>query len=96
MAKKSAVEKKPTIDRAAAEAYWKRNISLITILLIVWAVVSYVAAIFLAQPLYNIKLGQLPLSFWFAQQGSILIFVLLIFIYCWRMDTIDKEFGLNE
>lgn len=96
MAKKSAVEKKPTIDRAAAEAYWKRNISLITILLIVWALVSYVAAIFLAQPLYNIKLGQLPLSFWFAQQGSILIFVLLIFTYCWRMDTIDKEFGLNE
>lgn len=82
--------------QAKAEEYWKRNIRMITILLIVWALVSYVAAIFLAQPLYAIKLGQLPLSFWFAQQGSILIFVLLIFIYCWLMDRLDREYGLSE
>lgn len=84
------------MDRAAAEAYWKRNIRLITVLLIIWALVSFVAAIFLAQPLYSMKLGQLPLSFWFAQQGSMIIFVVLIFIYCWMMDRIDREYGLSE
>lgn len=84
------------ISRADAEAYWKRNIRLITVLLIIWALVSYVAAIFLAKPLYTVKLGQLPLSFWFAQQGSIIIFVLLIFTYCWMMDRIDREFGVAE
>ena len=82
--------------RANAEAYWKRNIRMITVLLIIWGLVSYVAAIFLAKPLYAIKLGQLPLSFWFAQQGSILIFVLLIFTYCWLMDRLDREYGLSE
>lgn len=84
------------MDPAKAQAYWRRNLNLITILLVVWALVSYVAAIFLAQPLYAIKLGQLPLSFWFAQQGSIIIFVLLIFTYCWMMDRIDREFGVAE
>jgi putative solute:sodium symporter small subunit len=84
------------MDPAKAKAYWRRNLNLITVLLVVWALVSYVAAIFLAQPLYAIKLGQLPLSFWFAQQGSIIIFVLLIFTYCWMMDRIDREFGVAE
>ena len=85
-----------TMDRAKAEAYWKRNIRLITVLLIIWALVSFGAGIILAQPLYTVKLGQLPLSFWFAQQGTMLIFVLLIFVYCWMMDRIDREFGLSE
>jgi putative solute:sodium symporter small subunit len=79
-----------------AQAYWKKNVNLITVLLIIWALVSIVAAILLAQPLYTIKLGQLPLSFWFAQQGSIIVFVLLIFTYCWMMDRIDREFGLAD
>ncbi|MCB0044966.1 MAG: DUF4212 domain-containing protein [Caldilineaceae bacterium] len=88
--------KQSTLTPAQAQAYWKRNLNLITILLIVWALVSLVASILLAKPLYSIKLGQLPLSFWFAQQGSIIIFVLLIFIYCWMMDRIDREFGLAD
>lgn len=84
------------MDQAQADAYWKRNVRLITVLLTIWALVSFGAAILLAQPLYTMKLGQLPLSFWFAQQGTMLIFVCLIFVYCWMMDRIDREFGLSE
>jgi putative solute:sodium symporter small subunit len=80
----------------ATKAYWKKNTGLIGSLLAVWALVSLVAAIILAEPLYHIKLGGLPLSFWFAQQGSIIFFVLLIFYYSWRMDRLDREYGVEE
>lgn len=78
------------------KAYWKKNISLIRNLLIIWALVSYVAAIFLAVPFFNIPFFGLPLSFWFAQQGSIIVFVCLIFYYARRMDRLDAEFGAKD
>ena len=78
------------------KVYWKKNISLIIGCLIVWASVSLGAAIIFANPLYNIRLGGIPLSFWFAQQGSIITFVCLIFFYCWKMDKMDKEFDVHE
>ncbi|MTI79513.1 MAG: DUF4212 domain-containing protein [Firmicutes bacterium] len=77
-------------------AYWRKNIGLIRKLLIVWALVSYGAAIILAKPLAGIQFFGLPLSFWFAQQGSILIFTCLIFIYAIRMDKLDKEYDVQE
>ncbi|GAB4260059.1 MAG: DUF4212 domain-containing protein [Thermoleophilia bacterium] len=77
-------------------AYWRANLRLIAILLIVWAAVSYVAAIFLANPLYGVNLGKIPLSFWFAQQGSMLVFVVLIFVYAKMMDGIDRQFDVHE
>ena len=85
-----------TMDRAKAEAYWKRNLRLISILLTIWALVSFVGAILFARPLYALKLGALPFSFWLAQQGAMIIFVLLIFTYCWMMDRLDREFGLAD
>ena len=91
-----AVITSQAIDKATAEAYWKRNVNLITVLLIIWALVSYVAAIFLAQPLYGIKLEQLPLSFWFAQQGSIYVFLVLIFVYAASMNRLDKKYDVDE
>jgi putative solute:sodium symporter small subunit len=72
-------------------AYWRANITLIRNLLIVWAVVSIGCSILLVQPLNGIQIGSLPLGFWMAQQGSILIFVALIFIYAIRMDKLDRN-----
>lgn len=79
-----------------AKAYWKKNVSIITGLLIIWAAVSLVAGIILANPLASLSFGKLPLSFWFAQQGSMVIFVIMIFYYCWRMDKLDAEYDVHE
>ena len=75
------------------EAYWKKNRQLILILLAIWAVVSYGFAILL--PL-DYMIGQLPAGFWWAQQGSMYVFVVLIFVYAWRMDKIDRDFDVHE
>jgi putative solute:sodium symporter small subunit len=69
-----------TLPPEKAKAYWRRNVTIISILLTIWALVSYGAAILMANILYDIKVGQLPMSFWFAQQGAIVTFVLLIFV----------------
>ena len=84
------------MTQADADSYWKRNISLIRTLLIIWALVSLVCSVILGPVLNNINLGSLPLGFWFAQQGSIITFVILIFVYCFRMDSVDKEFDVDE
>lgn len=78
------------------ERYWKANTSLIRNLLIIWALVSYVFGILLVEPLNNVRLGGLPLGFWFAQQGSVITFVILIFYYAWRMDQLDRQYGVHE
>lgn len=85
-----------TLPPEKAKAYWRRNVTIISILLTIWALVSYGAAILLANALYNVKVGQLPMSFWFAQQGAIITFVILIFVYCWIMDRVDREFDVQE
>ena len=80
----------------AAQSYWKANLRLIIILLAIWAFVSYFCAIILAPVLNNIYIGQLPVGFWFAQQGSMVTFVILIFVYSYMMDKIDQEFDVQE
>lgn len=77
-------------------AYWKANLKLLAILLVIWFVVSYGLGILLAQPLNNFYLGGYPLGFWFAQQGSIYVFLALIFVYAGRMNKLDKQFGVDE
>ncbi len=74
-------------------AYWKKNSRLIYGLLAVWAIVSYGLGILFPM---NFLIGSLPAGFWWAQQGSMYVFVLLIFIYAWRMDKIDREFDVHE
>lgn len=76
--------------------YWKKNVALQGSLLAVWFVVAYVLAILLAEPLHDVSFFSFPLSFWVAQNGSIYVFVALIFIYAWRMDAIDHEFDVHE
>ncbi|MCK0713723.1 DUF4212 domain-containing protein [Chromohalobacter sarecensis] len=83
-------------EKSNAEAYWKANVRLIIGCLIVWALVSYGGAILFRPWLSGIPIGGTDLGFWFAQQGSILTFVALIFFYGWRMNKIDKKFGLEE
>ena len=76
--------------------YWKRNLRYLAILLVVWFVVSYGAGIMFADALNAIKIAGFPLGFWFAQQGSIYVFVVLIFIYVAWMNKLDKEFDVDE
>lgn len=78
------------------EHYWRQNRRLIAVLLAIWFLVSFVFAIFLARPIYDLRLGALPLSFWWAQQGSMFVFVGLIFVYAWRMDRLDREHDVAE
>ena len=77
-------------------AYWRANTALIRNLLIVWALVSLVFSILLVEPLNALRLGGLPLGFWMAQQGSILTFVVLIFIYAIQMDKLDRKYGIRK
>lgn len=76
--------------------YWRRNVRLIAGLFVVWFAVSFLAAILIARPLMDVQFGQVPLAFWFAQQGSIMVFVILIFVYVWRMNQLDREFGVDD
>ena len=78
------------------QEYWKKNLRLLTILLVVWFVVSYGFGILLAEPLNSIKIGGFKLGFWFAQQGAIYVFIALIFIYVHRMNKLDKEYDVHE
>lgn len=78
------------------ENYWKANVRLIFGCLIVWALVSYGFGILLRPMLAGIEVGGTDLGFWFAQQGSIISFIGLVFFYAWRMNALDKAFGLEE
>ena len=83
------------MDKSASD-YWRANIRLVSILLVIWFVVSYGFGIILAEPLNAIRIGGVGLGFWFAQQGSIFTFVVLIFFYASRMSKLDREFGVHE
>jgi putative solute:sodium symporter small subunit len=76
--------------------YWRANVALIGTLLAVWAGVSIGLSILLVQPLNALTVGQVPLGFWMAQQGSIFVFVLLIFIYAVQMDKLDRKFTQKD
>ena len=79
-----------------AKEYWRRNVSLMVKLLVVWFVVSFGCGILLVDVLNQIQIGGYKLGFWFAQQGSIYVFVGLIFLYVWLMNRLDKRFGVSE
>ena len=79
-----------------ARAYWRRNLSLMAKLLVIWFVVSYGFGIILVDVLNQIQIGGYKLGFWFAQQGSIYVFVGLIFYYAKKMGDLDREFGVEE
>lgn len=84
------------MSKTNAKAYWKENIKYVLILLIIWFLVSYGAGILFKDALNNIKMGGFKLGFWFAQQGSIYVFVILIFVYVRLMNKLDKKYGYGE
>jgi putative solute:sodium symporter small subunit len=78
------------------QLYWKKNLRYLFILLSIWFIVSYGCGILFAETLNTIKIGGFPLGFWFAQQGSIYVFVVLIFVYVVWMNRLDREFDVDE
>ncbi|MFN3208288.1 MAG: DUF4212 domain-containing protein [Roseovarius sp.] len=84
-----------SLDKTS-QAYWKANVRLILISLVIWALVSFGLGIILRPLISGIEVGGTDLGFWFAQQGSILVFLALIFFYAWRMNKLDREYGVDE
>ena len=83
-------------DNSSNTAYWSANVRIILISLVIWALVSFGFGILLRPMLSGIAVGGTDLGFWFAQQGSILVFLALIFLYAWRMNKLDAEHGVEE
>lgn len=77
-------------------AYWRRNLRYLAALLAVWFLVSYGCGILLVDQLNRVRIGGFKLGFWFAQQGSIYVFVALIVVYVRLMNRLDREYGVDE
>ena len=78
------------------EDYWRANLSLIVRLLVIWFTVPFLGGIVFVDTLNQFSLGGYPLGFWIAQQGSIYLFVVLIFYYAKKMSDLDKEYGVKD
>lgn len=83
-------------DNSSSNAYWQANLRVIKVCLVIWALVSFGFGILLRPLLKGISVGGTDLGFWFAQQGSIIVFIALIFFYAWRMNRLDREYGVEE
>ncbi|MFT7059549.1 MAG: putative solute:sodium symporter small subunit [Pseudorhodobacter sp.] len=83
-------------DKSSSNAYWAANIKIISICMVIWFVASFGLGILLRPVLSGIAVGGTDLGFWFAQQGSILVFLGLIFFYAWKMNKVDEEHGVDE
>ncbi|MEE9291402.1 MAG: DUF4212 domain-containing protein [Acidobacteriota bacterium] len=84
------------MDRDKQRRYWRTNLKYLAILLSIWFVASFGCAILFVDQLDRIRIGGFKLGFWFAQQGSIYIFVILIFVYVLLMNRLDRRFGVEE
>ena len=78
------------------QSYWKSNLKVVFSLLSLWFIASYGFGIIFSDFLDQIKIGGIKLGFWFAQQGSIFVFVILIFVYVWLMKKLDKKYTEKE
>ena len=94
MSVKKGAEKK--MSEKNNNAYWQANLRLMLVLLVIWFSVSFLAGIIFVDFLNQFRLYGYKLGFWFSQQGAIYFFVLLIFVYAWRMNVLDKKFGVSE
>jgi putative solute:sodium symporter small subunit len=79
-----------------ASDYWKANLRVVATLLSVWFVAGFVISIFLIEPLNRIQIGSVGLGFWFAQQASIFVFVVLVLLYAWIMDAVDRRHDVGD
>jgi putative solute:sodium symporter small subunit len=83
-------------ERSSSNEYWRANIRIILVSLAVWFFCSFGMGIILRPALMGISVGGADLGFWMAQNGSIYVFLVLIFAYAWRMNKLDREFGVDE
>ncbi len=83
-------------DPETRRAYWRANLRYLVVLLAIWFAVSYGCGILFVDQLDRIRIGGFKLGFWFAQQGSIYVFVALIFIYVYLMNRLDRRFGMGN
>ena len=90
------MENKVTDEQKKATKYWRENLRYLVVLLTIWFLVSYGASIFFVDALNEIKIAGFKLGFWFAQQGSIYIFIILIFVYVRLMNKLDKKYGYDK
>ena len=90
-----ANEEKMT-DPSDKTKYWRINLRYVFVLLAIWFLVSFGFGILLVEPLNRIRIGGFQLGFWFAQQGSIYVFVILIFVYVRLMNRLDHRFNMHE
>lgn len=81
---------------SANRAYWRANLRLLAVLMSIWALVSFGAGIVFREWLDQFFLGGYPLGFWFAQQGSIYVFIALIFVYSWAIRRIERRYALDD
>ena len=81
---------------AKNKAYWRKNLQYLAILLGIWFTTSYLCSVVFVEQLDKIRIGGCPLGFYFAQQASIWIFVVLIFVYAWLMNRLEGKFQINE
>jgi len=84
------------MSNESRKAYWRANLKLVFACLIVWFIGSYLLGIILVDTMNQWRIGGFRVGFWFAQQGSIYLFVALIFFYAWQMNRIDKKFDVHE
>jgi len=84
------------MDHTPAARYWRANRLLIAVLLSIWGIVSFGFAILFAVPLDALHVGRLPMSFWWAQQGAMVVFVILIFVYARTMDNLDRKYDVHD
>ena len=84
------------MNKDRQKKYWKQNLKYLAILLSIWFLVSYVFGILLVDQLNSIRIAGFKLGFWFAQQGSIYVFVILIFVYIWLMNKLDKKYNIDN
>jgi len=84
------------MEKDIQQKYWKENLKYLAILLFIWFLVSFVFGILLVEQLNTIKIGGFKLGFWFAQQGSIYVFVILIFVYIKLMNSLDSKYKVND
>ncbi len=86
----------PMATQKDRQLYWKKNLRYLGVLLSIWFIVSFGFSVILVDVLDKIRIGGFKLGFWFAQQGSIFVFVILIFTYVWLMNRLDREFDVDE
>lgn len=83
-------------DSQASRQYWRANLKLIGLCLCFWALIPFGLSMFLRPILADVTVGGVDLGFWFAQQGAILSFIVLVFFYAWQMNRLDKKYSSSD